>query len=416
MKTGPIADVVVVGAGAAGLLAAITAKQNNPSATILLLDSRQKIGAKILVSGGTRCNVTNERVLPSDYQGGPRHFVKHVLEAFTPTQTIDFFREIGVELILEPTGKYFPVTHSGKTVLEALMKESDRLGVVLKTGHRIEGVRKKDALFSLKENSENLLWARRVILATGGLSLPETGSDGAGFRFAEHFGHTIIPTYPALTPLLSEDKDWQSLSGVTLEAELSFFRNGKKQASARGSFLFTHFGFSGPAALDISRHFAACPAQEKPEIFANFIPGSTEESLQNLILSRNGSGQSLKHFLSDEFLLPDSFLDVFLQRNNLGQLSAFSKLSLVNKRKLLRLLRESPLNVTGVTGYKKAEVTAGGVSLEEVQFSTMQSKLVPGLYFSGEILDVDGRIGGFNFQWAWSSGTLAGRSAVRSLS
>ncbi len=415
MKPEPIADIVVVGAGAAGLLSAIMAKRHTSSANVLLVDSRQKIGAKILISGGTRCNVTHERVLPSDYQGGPRHFIKHVLQAFTPEQTLDFFKEIGVDLILEPTGKYFPVTHSGKTVLEALMKEADRLRVTLKTGMRIEGVRKKEDLFSLKDNTGEIFWTRRVILATGGLSLPETGSDGMGFKIAGHFGHRIIPTYPALTPLLTEDKDWQSLSGVTLEAELSFFRKGKKQTSARGSFLFTHFGFSGPAALDISRHFAACPADDQPAIFANFIPGNTEESLQNLILSKSGSGQSLKHFLSDEFMLPDSFLEVFLQKNKWVHLLVFSKLSLVNKRNIIRLLRESPLNVSGVTGYKKAEATAGGVSLEEVQFSTMESKLAPGLYFSGEVLDVDGRIGGFNFQWAWSSGTLAGRSAARSL-
>ena len=414
MKSEPPADIAVVGAGAAGLVSAIMARWAAPDKNILLLDSRQKIGAKILVSGGTRCNVTNRQVLPSDYQGGPRHFVKHVLEAFRPNQTIDFFKEIGVELVLEPTGKYFPTTHSGKTVLEALLKEVGRLGIVLRTGTKIDGIEKEGDLFYLK-SSEEKIPARRVILATGGLSYPETGSDGMGFQAARHFGHTIIPTNPALTPLNSDDKDWQSLSGVALEAELSFFRRGKKEASARGALLFTHFGFSGPAALDISRHFSGCSPEEKPEIFANFIPAQTEETLQRLIEKKTTSNRWLKHFLTDEFGLPASFLDVFIQKNNLDPMTLFFQLSAADKRKLFHLLRHVLLGVTGVVGYKKAEVTAGGVDLKEVKFSTMESKLVPGLYFAGEILDMDGRIGGFNFQWAWSSGTVAGRGAAGSL-
>jgi len=372
------ADIAIIGAGAAGLMAAIsaarTAAQKKSPLKILLLDTRPQIGAKILMSGGTRCNVTNREVSPADFQGGARHFIKHVLEAFTPEETLGFFKRIGVELLLEPSGKYFPVTHSARTVLTALVKESERRGVELKTGVRITEIKKSGDLFHLK-NADGTFQAtaRKIILTTGGLSYPSTGSDGTGYGMAKKFGHTVLPTFPALTPLLTDDPDWKHLSGLSIETELSFFKRGKKTAECRGPLLFTHFGFSGPAALDISRHFPAAKPEENPKIFANFLPHGTPS------------------------VLPKRFMETFAKKAKAQALSNY------------------PLEVTGIFGYKKAEVTAGGVDLKEIKVATMESKLVSGLYFAGEILDVDGRIGGFNFQWAWSTGAVAGRSAALSL-
>ncbi len=398
-------DIAVVGAGAAGLMAAIAAAVYSPRASVVLLDSREKIGAKILISGGTRCNVTKVEVTPSDYQGGPSHFVRHVLEAFTPQQTIEFFKKIGVELVLEPSGKYFPATHSGKTVLDALLREANRAGVKLMTGVRVEKIRRVEPSFQLESGSFKLP-AQRVILATGGLSYPETGSDGTGFRIAGGFGHTIVSTSPALTPLTTDDEEWKSLSGISLNAVLSFFKDGQKKQECTGAFLFTHFGFSGPVALDISRHAARCKPQENYEIRANFVPQENEESLKKKIaLFDAGRGRkSFENFLQIEFSLPERFAKTFLK-----------KTGTLERQKIIRSLLAYPLPVTGVIGYKKAEVTAGGVDLNEVRHSTMESKRVPGLYFCGEILDVDGRIGGFNFQWAWSSGAIAGRNVAASL-
>ena len=409
-------DVIVVGAGAAGFLAAIMAKREKPSLKVFLLDTRTKIGAKILISGGTRCNVTHRQVFAQDYQGGARHFIKHVLEAFPSEKTIDFFKELGVELVLEPTGKYFPTTHSGKTILEALVREAHRLEIELVTGVKIERIKALDEGFVLEDTLGKSWQTRRVVLATGGLSYPETGSDGTGLRMAESLGHHVVDTFPALTPLLSGDEAWQSLSGVALETELSFYRQGKKAATARGALLFTHFGYSGPVALDISRHFAACPKEDQPEIRANFIPGMDEATVEALVKSTSISKHWLKNFLDVEFDLPQSFVDVFIQKNNLDPEALFSKLSRADKRKILECLRQAPLGVTGVVGYKKAEVTAGGVDLKEIRHQTMESRLVPGLYFAGEIVDVEGRIGGFNFQWAWSSGRVAGRALAKSFS
>ena len=423
-----IADIAVVGAGAAGLVTAIMAARVAGSRfKILLLDSREKIGAKILISGGTRCNVTNQEVTPSDYQGGPAHFVKHVLESFTPAQTIRFFDEIGVELVLEPSGKYFPTTHSGKTVLEALLKEADRLNIDLQKGVKVHVITKEKDLFHLSGHrslpgrqagadakGSYHVAARRVVLATGGLSYPETGSDGTGLVIAKDFGHTIVPTAPALTPLTTEDEGWKGLSGITMPARLSFFKQGKKQADTERSFLFTHFGFSGPAALDVSRYWAKAAPTDQPRIEASFLPRETEESLKRRFEAYRGkyADRLLKSFFVEEFLLPERFVEIFLKK---AAMDARAPVGKMKKGAFLHRLLNYPLPVTGVVGYKKAEVTAGGVDLREIKVSSMESKLVAGLYFTGEILDVDGRIGGFNFQWAWSSGALAGRGSAGSL-
>lgn len=409
-------DIAVVGAGAAGLMASIAAAREAARLTmplrIVLFDAREKFGAKILMSGGTRCNVTNREVKPTDYEGGSRHFIGHALEAFTPQKTRDFFEEIGVPLVLEPTGKYFPVTNSGKTVLEALVRECGRLGILFQTT-RIRSVKKEKDHFSLKNGG---VWkARRVILATGGLSYPETGSDGTGYRVAESFGHRLVDTHAALTPLLTGDEDWKQLSGVTLEARLSFFKKGKKHAERAGSFLFTHFGFSGPAALDISRFFSASARGDEPYIEASFLPEEDEPGVLRRLKASRHRVKQLKTALHDEFSLPARFVETLFKKSRFESGEPLSRVHEPALRRFIHFLLHCPLEVKGVFGYQKAEVTAGGVDLKEVKVSTMESRLVPGIYFCGEILDIDGRIGGFNFQWAWSTGTTAGKSAAAGL-
>jgi len=394
------------------------AQQSKGSIKILLIDTREKIGAKILMSGGTRCNVTNREVKPSDFQGGPSHFVKHVFEAFTPQDTKSFFKEIGVELILEPPGKYFPVTHSAQSVLDALVRETHRLGIELLTGLRITEIHKQEERFHLRSDDGNFqATAQEIILTPGGLSYPTTGSDGTGYGIAKTFGHTIVDTFPALTPLLTSDPDWKQLSGLSLDARLSFFKNGSKECEYRGPFLFTHFGFSGPTALDISRHYACAKKGEDPQIMANFLPSYQDESLKNALqdAQKKSPNKSVKNWLTENLSLPNRFAETLLKKIGLQETTTIGNCPSKSQKQLKRLLLNYSLEVDGVFGYKKAEVTAGGVDLGEISVSTMESKLVKGLYFAGEIMNVDGRIGGFNFQWAWSTGAVAGRSAARSL-
>jgi len=414
-------DIAVVGAGAAGLLAAIQAKRAAPSKKIVLFDSRKKIGAKILMSGGTRCNVTNAKVTPSDYSGGPSHFIKHVLEAFRPEETIEFFKAIGVELVLETEfGKYFPASHQAKTVLEALTGEVARTGVELVTGVKVIGLVASVGGFKITSSTEAgavHFTARRVILATGGLSHPDTGSDGTGLCIAQALGHTVTRTTAALTPLLTDDAGWKSLTGLAIPAAVFVFAHGKKIFETKAPMLFTHFGFSGPAALDASRHYAQAAPAGKPEVFASFAPGQTPETLARRFAAfvEGSPARTVSDFLKKEFDLPARVVEAFLKKSGVEDVSV-SRFGKKSAQPLWHLFLHVPLAVKGVFGYVKAEATAGGVDLSEVRVATMESKLVPGLYFAGEILDVDGRIGGFNFQWAWSSGAVAGRACAHSVS
>lgn len=409
-----VTDVAVVGAGAAGLMAAIAAaRAGGGRLQVTLLDSREKIGAKILISGGTRCNVTNRRVEASDYQGATPHFIRHVLEAFNPQRTLSFFSDIGVPLVLEPSGKYFPQTHSGRTVLEALKSEVLRVGARLVTGARVVRVDPGAGGFALETEQAGVWKARRVVLATGGLSLPETGSDGTGLRLARELGHATAPTWPALTPLETTDPGWTALSGITLPVRLSLYLDGKKAAQTQDSFLFTHFGYSGPAALDLSRHWAAAPTPHR-RVEASFLPQEDDASLRGHFTAGR-SAVSVKRFLIQGGGFPERLVEEILRRARVPESHSLARLSSAQREALIQALLHADLRVTGVVGYKKAEVTAGGVDAASVRQATLESRTVPGLHFCGEILDVDGRIGGFNFQWAWSSGWVAGSAAAQAL-
>lgn len=403
-------DTIVVGAGAAGLMTAITAARQGVK-NVLLLDAKEKIGAKILMSGGTRCNLTNAKITEKDFETEEKNILRSVLQSFSSAQALEFFEEIGVEVVLEDGGKFFPVTHSGRTVLEALQKEIARLSIKIHAPRKVSGVSFQGNEFLVSGAGFDYR-ARTIALTTGGLSYPATGSDGSGYTIAKSFGHRLIPTTSALTPLLSEDKEWRTLSGLALPAKLSVWFEGKKQRSAEGDFLFTHFGFSGPVVLDISRHWARNCDKKDLKISVSFLPSEEEQKFREKILGRitEKPNQSLKSFM-EEFL-PVRFVNVFFKKNLISDI-VLNQLSKDNREKLCRSLFYCPLEVKGVFGYEKAEVTAGGIDLAEVHRLTLESKSRSGLFFAGEVLDVDGRIGGFNFQWAWSSGFVAGSAIAK---
>ena len=402
-------DIAVVGAGAAGLMTAITARRLGLSA--LLLDSKEKIGAKILMSGGTRCNVTNQNVTERDFESEKPRVVRDVLAAFPSRQALQFFKELGVDLVLEPGGKYFPTSHSAKTVLNALLSECKKIGVQLEVGKKVTRLSVKESAFEIIGENFSFV-ARSLVLCTGGFSYPATGSDGSGYELAKAFGHKMIFTTPALTPLTTEDSDWKSLSGVSLPVRLSFKEGNKKRAEFEGSFLFTHFGFSGPAALNISRHWLRS-ADKGRSVDANFLPHDNEETFRTFLAKATEKTPSrrLRNLLADK--LPERFVDIFITRLGIREEVILNQLTREERERLFRSLFNYSLPITGVVGYKKAEATAGGIDLGEIDPRTLESKLQLGLFFSGEMLDVDGRIGGFNFQWAWSSGVTAARGAAR---
>lgn len=399
-------DVCIVGAGAAGLMTAIQAARLGLS--VLLLDGQKKIGAKILMSGGNRCNVTHVKVTENDYQNEDKRFVRNVLRAFTEKQALDFFKSLGVNFVLEETGKYFPSTHSGKTILEKLISEVESLNVSLRTFSKVERVSKENEKFAIS-GSHFDYFASTVVLCTGGLSYPSTGSDGTGYEISSQFSHSLIETIPALTPLKAQDELWNSLAGVSCRVKLSLRVMDEIIVEFEDDFLFTHFGYSGPVVLNISRHWEKANKEKvsNAQMTVNFLPNENPESLKRLFADPANSNRKLKTLLAE--MLPQSLSEVLLIKTGIAADKTMSNFGRQERLLLQKNLLECPLPVLSVWGYAKAEATAGGVSLGDVDYRTMQSRLCPGLFFAGEILDVDGRIGGFNFQWAWSSGTVAAR-------
>ena len=402
-------DVVIIGAGAAGLMAGIWAGRTNPNRRILLLDGAQKLGAKILVAGGGRCNVTHDVVDASAYAGSSRNAINKVLRRFDVPQTVAFFREIGVELKREETGKLFPVTDSARTVLHALLDAARAANVQIRNPRRVERIERVEDGFVVS-GAWGEIRATKVVLATGGRSLPKTGSDGYGYTLAKALGHSITPrVFPALVPLtLPRDHFLCSLSGVTVMATLDLRApSGKKLVSFTDSTLCTHFGLSGPSVLDMSRYYIDAHMNDpNVALTVNWLPGETAESVDATL---RGLGRSTPlRALSER--LPERLLRALCAHAGVEATTPGDQITREGRRGLVRALTELPLPITGNRGYTYAEVTAGGVPLSEIRLETMESRVSPGLYLCGEICDVDGRIGGYNFQWAWSSGYTVGVS------
>ena len=382
-----------------------------PSTRVVLLDGAPRLGAKILAAGGGRCNVTHFEVKPEDFCGTSRHSIRKVMSRFPVEETIGFFRALGVELKREDTGKLFPVTDKARTVLEALLREAAALGVNIQVNHRVQAVEKNDGGFALSGPFGRLA-AKKIILATGGKSLPTTGSDGWGYALAQSLGHGLTPRiFPALVPLvLAEDHFIRSISGITLPTTLEVRAgSGKRIAAFTDSTLCTHFGLSGPCALNISRFLTEALAEDPAaKLWIRWLPGAAPESL-DADLQNLGPGSPLGYLRGK---LPERLALALCQAAGIDPKTPGHRLGKADRKNLVRALTDMPLPVIGDKGYNVAEVTAGGIPLTEIDLKTMESRLCPGLYLCGEICDVDGRIGGFNFQWAWASGYVAGGAAA----
>ncbi len=405
-------DIAVVGAGAAGLMAGIFAGRTAPSARVVVVDGAKTIGAKILVAGGGRCNVTHESVDASAFAGASRNAIGKVLRHFDVPDTIAFFRDLGVELKREETGKLFPTTDKARTVLDALLGALSDVGVTLRHPFRVETVERTDAGFAV-EGPQGRLEAGCVVLATGGKSLPKSGSDGHGYEISRSLGHTVTPrVFPALVPLLLPEGHFvRELSGITLPARLAVVGpTGRELVSFTNSTLCTHFGLSGPSALDISRYLLDAQADDAgAQLRVSWLPGEDEGSIDSWL--REARSVTLEQHLSTR--LPQRMATALCAQAGLEPGATGDQLTRRRRKALGRALVSMALPVAGQRGWAFAEVTAGGVPLDELDLRTMSSRVCPGLYLCGEILDVDGRIGGFNFQWAWASGHTVGVAVGR---
>jgi len=387
-----------------------------PDLRVTCLDGARRIGAKILVSGGSRCNVTNRIVTERDFWGGSSRVVRHVLRAFPADRAADFFRSLGVALHEEEDGKLFPDTNRSRTVLDALLAEAARVNIAVECGQRVVDVRREPNGFAIATEGGRTMPAGAVVLATGGRSLPKTGSDGFGYELAKRLGHDCVETTPALAPLILGDSWHEGLAGVTHPARLTLHVDGRIAIRLDGSLLWTHFGASGPVVLNMSRHWHRARLQtDAVHVSINVCPDDTFESIETWWLEQERARPRAQVSTVLASRMPAAVAATWIELAGISGETTMAHVGREERRRLIHALLDTRLDVRDSRGYGYAEVTAGGVPLEEIDAATMESRVCPGLYLVGEILDVDGRLGGFNFQWAWSSGWVAGHAIARAV-
>lgn len=407
--------MAVIGGGAAGLVAAAFAAGGG--ADVLLIERTADGGRKILISGGGRCNVLPSVPAPERFvTDSPAHLLRGMLRAWPLHEQRAFFEhDLGIPLALEAeSGKLFPRSNRAKDIRDGLVAFAGGRGVRMQFGTSVSAILPGQAGFTL-DTSKGPIHASRVVLATGGLSVPMTGSDGTGLRIATILGHRMIDTYPALTPLLGTGHD--SLSGVSLYVRLRS-KNGKRVTETSGGFLFTHRGYSGPSVLDIS-HVVTRPGSN---VASGFSQSNVASAFRRTIKAQWSDLAAAAW--EQEFDVPSALVSTVMAKHVPARLAEqlmleagvptdrrTSALRRTERLALIERLTSYELPITGDEGYKKAEVTGGGVALDEVEPRTLESRRCPGLYFCGEILDAFGPIGGHNFAWAWATGRAAGLAA-----
>lgn len=411
--------IVVIGAGAAGLMAA--AEASSCGAEVVLLEKNAKTGVKILMSGGTRCNITQDTdakgIVAAFGRGG--RFLQKSVGAFGPADVVRLFQDCGVETKVESTGKVFPKSDRALHVRDALERRAREAGVKVCLRSPVEGFEPTDSGWSVYVGSSSID-CDRVIITTGGKSWPGCGTTGDAYAWLHRLGHTIVRTRPALVPLVGGYQWTHELSGLTLDDcvatvysrqdwENKSPRRRKPLVTRRSSWLFTHVGFSGPAAMDVSGTITGADQFDDVTLAVDFVPDQDASELEKALKDRSQGGRRGTTSVLTQWLptrLAESIVEATQAQYSLAELPR-PKLE-----QLVTSLKAMPLPIQGTRGFAKAEVTAGGVKLSEVDPRTMESRLAPGLHIAGEVLDVDGWIGGYNFQAAFSTGRAAGIAAA----
>ncbi len=407
-------SIVVVGGGAAGLMAAAAAAQ--AGANVLLLERNEKLGKKLYITGKGRCNVTNACDTQDLFGQILRNakFMYSAIYTFDNFRVMDFFEQNGTPLKTERGGRVFPVSDHASDIIRALSNALERGQVNVRLHTRAASVSKQADGFVVKDTKGASFAADKVILATGGLSYPSTGSTGDGYGFAQHFGHTIQTLNPSLTAMVAKESYIKELQGLSLKnVRARIFDGAKLVYDDFGEMLFTHFGVSGPLMLSASAVVNDRLLSRHLQLFIDLKPALTIEQLDQRIL------RDFEKFKNKQFknalgaLLPLRLIPVAVALSQVDAERKVHEITKEERKSLLQVLKNFPATLTGFRDFKEAIITRGGVHVKEIDPSTMESKLVKGLYFAGEMLDVDALTGGYNLQAAWSSGYLAGSSAAQ---
>ena len=402
--------VAVIGGGAAGMMAAISARNNG--ADVTLLERNNRVGKKILATGNGRCNYTNINMSIDNYHGKNKKFPLSCLSKFGVEETLYFFEQLGITPAIEEDGRVFPLSYQSSSVLDVLRFELEALGVkVMTEAYVVDMEKDRDFIIGLKDGRK--IYADKLILATGGKAAPNTGSDGNGYNLAKKLGHSIEEVFPGLVQLKLEGDFYKKVDGVKFVGRAGLYLNDRLIREDFGDILFTNYGISGPPILQLSRTALEHLNQGKPvELRVAIIHSKNQEELYEYLQYRFGfMGKKtievgLIGLINKRLIIP-ILKEVSIDRNKL-----IANLTQKEVRRLSKILTDLRFNISGSKSWQDAQVTAGGVSTDEIDNSTMESKLVKGLYFAGEVVDVDGDCGGFNLQWAWSSGYVAGKNAA----
>ncbi len=407
-------DVVVVGSGPAGMMAAIRAGQigNN----VVLIERNEILGKKLKITGRGRCNITNTASLDAFIEkfGKRGSFFRSAFSAFSGRRLMTFFKAKGLKFKVEDNGRVFPVTDKSRSVMKVLKEYLSENNVVKNYNTRLIKIKKKKDYFSLDLGNENYMATRRVILATGGVSYKATGSTGDGLEIARKMGHNITPLKPGLVPLKVSDPWIKELQGISLENIRLTFKYGKRKViSDNGNLIFTHFGISGPLVLDLSNLIiSTLEKTEALHLFIDIKPDKTRQKLEEKLIKefKIRRKTEFKNFM--KFLLPNRMIPVFIELLSVDPKKKVNQINKEERNSIISLLKAFPLTITGSLGVNKSMVTCGGVSRSEINPQTMESRLIPGLYFAGEIIEGCASSGGYNLQQAFSTGYLAGDSCI----
>ncbi len=405
-------QVIVIGGGASGMMAAITAVKNGAKVTIL--ERNPRIGKKILATGNGRCNFTNVNADIACYEGQNPRFAFSALAGFSVQETLAFFERLGIVPKVEELGKVFPMSDQASSVLDVLRYELMETEVNIVCEAYVRSISKKNNTFRIKLEDDTEFLSDSVILAAGGKAMPSTGSDGNAYELATKLGHTITDIFPALVQLKLEGTFFKQIEGVKFVGTAEILNNNKTIVQDSGDILFANYGVSGPPILQISRKTGELLQGNKNVVLRlNILDKLTKEELRKLLITRfnNSPHKSLDFSLVG--LINKRLIPVLLKEAGLTDLKCpVASVSPEERENILSILQDWRFQVRGTKSWPSAQVTAGGIATNEINPSTMESKIVKGLFFAGEIIDIDGLCGGFNLQWAWSSGYIAGKNAA----